>query len=251
MYQEKHENVFWQREHFGMVKITIMKRMLKWATSSQDLKYLKITTYIIDDIMGIIYKATSPSQKSYVGQTRYDLSSRWRDHVYDANDPKKDHCKLLNRAIRKYGKDNFVLEVLCECDDEELNEKEGHYIKLFNTIKPHGYNLTYGGLANIHLEETKQKISEKLKGIPKPFETLEKRSKTKKQLKNSDLPMYLIETKKQGEVAGYRVTYPGFPERRFADRSVPMEVKLDMAMKYLESIKTKVAVQRSNVGGSE
>lgn len=194
--------------------------------------------------MGIIYKATSPSGKSYVGQTIYGLDNRWRDHVYDAFDPKKDHCKLLNRAIRKYGKDAFMLEILCEADSAKLNDLETHYIKLHNTVKPHGYNLTYGGGTNMHLEETKQKISNSLKGIPKPREVLEKRSKTKKQ--GSDLPMYLIERRKNGIVIGYRVTYPNHPERCFIDKRLSLEDKLTLAKTYLNSMAT---VQRLNGSG--
>lgn len=182
--------------------------------------------------MGIIYIVTSPSGKSYVGQTRYDIKSRWRDHIYDATDPKKDHCKLLNRAIRKYGGDNFEFKILCECDDCELNYKEEEYIKMYNTLKPNGYNLKEGGSTSKHLEETKQKISEKLKGIPKPIEVLEKRSNTKK--KGSGLPMYIIESRRKGGVNGYRVTHPKFPEKCFTSPMVSLADNLKLAMEHLE-----------------
>lgn len=197
--------------------------------------------------MGIIYKATSPSGKIYVGQTRYGLQERWRDHVYDANDPNKDHCKLLNRAIRKYGGDMFQLEVLIECSNEELNHYEEVYIRELNSIKPHGYNLMHGG-ANTHLEETKQKISASLKGRPKSLESLLKRSQTKKN--GSSLPMYLIEHRKSGQVKGYRVTYPGHPERKFADTRIPLEDNYNRAFNYLQSLNPMVNVQRPDGDGS-
>lgn len=184
--------------------------------------------------MGIIYIATSPSGKSYVGQTIYDLKSRWRDHIYDATDPKKDRCKLLNRAIRKYGGGNFIIKILCECEDYELDDKELYYILEYNTIKPSGYNLKFGGSFGKHLEETKQKISNKLKGIPKPLEVLEKRSKTKKN--GSTLPMYIIENRKNGTVNGYRVTHPNFKEKRFISSKLSLAEKLELATKHLASL---------------
>lgn len=198
--------------------------------------------------MGIIYKATSPSGKSYVGQTRYGLRERWRDHIYDAVDPNKDHCKLLNRAIRKYGGHTFELEILMECDNDELNHYEELYINHCNSIKPYGYNLTYGG-ANTHLEETKQKISETLKGRPKSYESLLKRSQTKK--KGSDLPMYLIEHRRNGVVKGYRVTHPGHSERKFADSRISLEENYNRAYAFLQSLNPMVNVQRPDGDGSE
>lgn len=197
--------------------------------------------------MGLIYKATSPSGKSYIGQTRNDIYTRWRDHGYDAHNPNQDRCKLLNCAIRKYGIDNFQLETVCECENEQLNNIEEYCIKEYNTIKPFGYNLKPGGNVNVHLLETKQKISLKLKGIPKPREVLEKRSVTKK--KEVNLPMYLIELKKNGITIGYRVTVPKFPEKRYSNSSLSLEEKLRCATEHLESINSMIGVQRLNGDG--
>lgn len=200
-------------------------------------------------IMGLIYIATSPSGKSYIGQTVYNVTSRWRDHIYDAMDPKKDHCKLLNRAIRKYGGENFALNVICECDDCELNDKETYYIRVHNTMKPTGYNLKYGGSIGRHLDETKVKISNKLKGIPKPVAVLEKRSITKKG--NSNLPMYVIECRKKGITIGYRVTHPKYSEKRFTSSDLSLTEKLEKAISHLTQLKinSMAPVQRLNGDG--
>lgn len=198
--------------------------------------------------MGYIYIATSPSGKSYVGQTKYGVKERWRDHIYDALDPNKDHCKLLNRAIRKYGGCAFDIQVICECNDDDMNDLERSYIERHNTVKPNGYNLTHGGGSSCnHLEETKKKISEKLKGVPKHIDSLEKRSRTKKN--NNGLPMYLIEYKKEGVVRGYRVTHPLFNERRFTSKCISLEENLANAKQYLAEINAKAPVQRLNGGG--
>jgi len=53
---------------------------------------------------------------------------------------------MLRRAIKKYGKQNFKREILCMCkSDSEALENEEKYISEYNTIVPHGYNLTLNG----------------------------------------------------------------------------------------------------------
>ena len=48
-------------------------------------------------------------------------------------------------AIRKYGIENFTFEVIEECRQEELNEKEIYWIKYYNSYGSGGYNATLGG----------------------------------------------------------------------------------------------------------
>lgn len=210
-------------------------------------KILKAYTPLQYVTMGIIYIATSPSGKSYVGQTKYSLHERWRDHGYDAMDPKKDHCTLLNRAIRKYGLHAFELSVICVCDDVNLNEMEEKFIQQYNTLKPNGYNLTTGGNSRNHLNETKLQISASLQGRPKSYESLLKRSKTKKCA--CDLPMYMIHAKKNGVITGYRITHPGFPERKFADSKLDLSENKERAYAYLQELREKV--QRLDGDGSK
>jgi predicted GIY-YIG superfamily endonuclease len=51
--------------------------------------------------MGIIYKLTSPNEKSYIGQTTKPFESRMCGHKSASNDlDKKDGCRALNSAIR-------------------------------------------------------------------------------------------------------------------------------------------------------
>lgn len=91
---------------------------------------------------GYIYKITNKvNGKSYIGQTRYTIEFRWRQHLH-----KKDNTYFHN-AIRKYGADNFIVEKLEECNIEDLNEREIYYIAKYNTFKD-GYNLTIGGDGN-------------------------------------------------------------------------------------------------------
>lgn len=71
----------------------------------------------------------------------------------------------LYRAMRKYGIENFHIEEIDGANSQsELNYLETHYIYKNNSLTPNGYNstvLTSSGLK--HSEETKQKISNKIK----------------------------------------------------------------------------------------
>lgn len=88
---------------------------------------------------GKIYKITNKvNGKVYIGQTRYTLEFRWKQHIH-----KKDNTYFHN-AIKKYGPDNFQIELLEECPVEILDSREVFYIAKYNSFKD-GYNLTIGG----------------------------------------------------------------------------------------------------------
>lgn len=91
--------------------------------------------------MGVIYKISSPhTEKVYIGQT-INLKSRWQHHLWSA-----DHAEApLYRAMRKYGKDSFVCEIIEEIEDNLLNDREIYWIRQYNSYVPNGYNCTYGG----------------------------------------------------------------------------------------------------------
>lgn len=99
--------------------------------------------------MGVIYKITNKiNHKIYIGQTRVTEPQRWQQHVWYANNcPNKDSL-LLCYSIKKYGKENFQREIIEECDNDLLNEREIYWINYYNsTNKNVGYNLTLGGEA--------------------------------------------------------------------------------------------------------
>lgn len=94
---------------------------------------------------GFIYKYTSPSGKSYIGQTVQSLSNR-------AGHNGKNYfgCKYFWKAIQKYGWNNFYVEILGEFLIEELNYQERRFIEIFNTLAPNGYNIQIGGQRDYH-----------------------------------------------------------------------------------------------------
>ncbi len=133
--------------------------------------------------IGYIYKITSPSGKSYIGQTIH-FEKRMRAHSSS-----KGGTKLSN-SIKSYGWDNHSVEILCQglFTEEGLNQLEIHYIRVYNSFQG-GLNLTQGGggaRGRIPSEETKGKISVARKGRPKSEETKAKISTAKRGRKLSE-----------------------------------------------------------------
>jgi len=119
----------------------------------------------------VIYKHTSPSGKSYIGQTS-NYESRCRQHK------SKSHCFAFLNAIKKYGWNSFTHEILEEnLTLEEANEKEVFYIEIHNTFSPNGYNLVAGGDNYKRSDETKLRISASQKGKIMPKHTEEHKAK--------------------------------------------------------------------------
>jgi group I intron endonuclease len=87
----------------------------------------------------IIYKLTSPSGKSYIGQT-CDFTRRIKEHQT------RKCCPLLCKAIEKHTWDSFNIEILySELNMDEANVLEEQLISQYNTLTPNGYNLIPGG----------------------------------------------------------------------------------------------------------
>jgi group I intron endonuclease len=122
--------------------------------------YQTNSTYLWDnEINGIIYKITNKvNGKIYIGQTTQTMELRWYGHCSD------NEKTPLHNAIKKYGKDNFLVEEIDRGTTYyELNGKEIRYIKEFNSLShDNGYNVMNGGrrmyVQNLS-QETKNKIS--------------------------------------------------------------------------------------------
>lgn len=86
---------------------------------------------------GFIYCYTSPSGKKYIGQTRTTLK-----HRAGANGKSYQGCSAFNNAIKKYGWENFQVEILEEVPLDVIDETEINYILDYDTINPNfGYNI--------------------------------------------------------------------------------------------------------------
>lgn len=90
-----------------------------------------------------IYKITNKiNGKSYIGQS-HDIFARWEKHLSNKNALKLKE-KPLYDDLNKYGKENFLFEILEECSENELNQKEEYWTQYYNTYHD-GYNMTPGG----------------------------------------------------------------------------------------------------------
>jgi len=115
----------------------------------------------------IIYKITHKlSGKSYIGQTIKLLLERWAEHCRT-----KSHCKVLNSAILKYGKEAFSIEKVAEySNQEDLNNAEEYYVDFYNSLAPNGYNLRAGGGSKgKHSVETIERMSNSRMGNKNPM----------------------------------------------------------------------------------
>ena len=91
-----------------------------------------------------IYKITNLIDgKIYIGQSR-NIEQRFQQHkLIPFRKSADDYDKVLYQAIREYGLDNFQFEIIEECKEEELNQKENYYIDFYKSNNPdYGYNKT-------------------------------------------------------------------------------------------------------------
>ena len=111
-----------------------------------------------------IYKITNIiNNKVYVGQTTETLEKRFKRHMgyqKNSNDTK------FYRAVKKYGVENFRIDLIEEVEtQEELNIREEYWIRELDSVE-RGYNSYYGGFASggdtlsehPNLENIKEKI---------------------------------------------------------------------------------------------
>lgn len=114
-----------------------------------------------------IYKITNiQNEKVYIGQTIRPIEQRFKRHMNDAlNNILDTH---FARAIRKYGKENFIIEQIDTAQtQDELNKKEQYWIQYYNSVE-NGYNETdaiskcggntYQSKTEEEMEDIKEKI---------------------------------------------------------------------------------------------
>lgn len=86
-----------------------------------------------------IYKITNNiNGKIYIGQAKNTLQ-RFKQHCKISN----ENC-LIDRAIHKYGKDNFTITII-ESQVIDYNEREKYWISTLKSKVPNGYNISDGG----------------------------------------------------------------------------------------------------------
>lgn len=134
-----------------------------------------------------IYKITSPSDKIYIGQS-INIEKRWK--FYNSNAVNlKQHIKVY-RSIQKYGVSEHKFEIIEECSEELLDEREIYWIKFYNSVEE-GLNISEGGYGGNGLlnkgKKRKPETIQKMKDwwsqnkAPRSQETIDKIKKTKRE----------------------------------------------------------------------
>ena len=86
-----------------------------------------------------IYKVTNiKTHESYIGKS-VKIADRWQNHVKAASGLGGVAESQFQRALKKYGVDQFTWEVVEETEKDELSSREKYWIKFYNT-KQYGYN---------------------------------------------------------------------------------------------------------------
>ena len=96
--------------------------------------------------MSFIYKIINLiNNKIYIGYTSQNINARFSQHKSDSLNNRDN--SILHKAIKKYGAENFKIEVIEEFDEnkKEWQSLEKFYIKEFQSLIPNGYNILEGG----------------------------------------------------------------------------------------------------------
>lgn len=95
--------------------------------------------------MAYIYKITNQiNNKVYIGKTEDTIEKRFKEHCKASTKTKEKH-RPLYAAMKKYGVENFTVELIEKVKlEDSLEERECYWIDYFNSFKE-GYNATRGG----------------------------------------------------------------------------------------------------------
>lgn len=152
-----------------------------------------------------IYKITNKiNGHYYIGQS-VDIDKRFREHCFSARHlDDKDHNSPIHLAIAKYGKNNFTLELLENCDKTELNEREVYWIRLLEATKNGNYNILMGGQYRIKFDDKPVELYD-LTG--KYVKTIPSATLTAKELGVSRNSIYGVLHKERPTCKGYQMKY--------------------------------------------
>lgn len=114
-----------------------------------------------------IYKITNLiNGKQYVGKTSFTLEKRFQEHCKDALKEIEKHRPLYS-AMRKYGVENFTIELIEECEEKISDLREQYWVGFYQTYT-NGYNATLGGEGTVKYNH--EAIIEALLENPYPSE---------------------------------------------------------------------------------
>lgn len=140
-------------------------------------------------MIGIYIITNEINNKVYVGQVgkgNNTIINRINGHYRSLikNKHRNLHLqKSWNKYILLYGEESFTFDILEIVENKNLlDDREKYWIEYYEADNPlYGYNKTKGGEGGIPNEETKQKISNSLKGRKQPTKYIQYRKEGLKQ----------------------------------------------------------------------
>lgn len=213
-----------------------------------------------------IYKIINIKNKKFYIGSSVDIKPRWNLHKHELR-KNKHHSNYLQNSWNKHGEKNFKFEIIEECHEKILIEREQYYLDTLNTdynINPVAQNCTgrklsektknkisKGNLGKKRSEEFKAKQSERLKNNPIIFtdEIREKISKSKIGSKN---PMFGRKTSDRQKNSVIKALTGKKRTQEVKDKiakanSIPI-VQLDLDNKFIKEWSSTMEVQRSIKG---
>lgn len=215
-------------------------------------KYLKLSKEILDNPTERyceIYKIINiTNNKIYIGQAvshilnhkryrPYGCEGRFRCHISEAFSSKKNQSHYLNNAIRKYGVNSFVVELIECCEIDKSDERETYFIQELNSLFPNGYNLKNGGSVFTHSDESKKRVSD---GVIRYFK--DKKYERFKDIKkiDDDIEKYIKPLNRNNEQYGWYV-YINRIKADFGGVHIPLNESKTSAIEFIQNLKNHLA----------
>jgi len=190
-----------------------------------------------------IYKITSPTNKVYIGQS-LDIGKRFNSY-------KSLHCKsqpIIYKSLKKYGIDKHKFEIICECEVNELNNKERYYQDAFSATGKNGLNCRLTASSDRSgkfSDETKLKMSEAFKGRKHSEESKLKMSKTQKGKKLSEESKLKMSEARKGKKLSDETKIKMSEARK--GKKLSDETKIKMRKPKTEESKLKMSEARKGI----
>jgi hypothetical protein len=141
------------------------------------------------EVKHIVYKITNIiNGKIYIGQTKthyitgkeYGIERRFKQHCKNVNFSGMTSCNRLICAIKSYGPENFKIEEILRCNEDEIDEKEIEEIEKHQSRNMEiGYNVAIGGKGGYSFKQHEER--EDVDFIIKDFVAIDKKYRNNKQ----------------------------------------------------------------------
>ena len=137
---------------------------------------------------GFIYITTNMvNAKRYIGQKKFDKYNSWKYY--------QGSGKIFIKAVKLYGRKNFKRDIIdIAYSKDEINNKEIEYIKKYQAVKRKDfYNIAIGGHNSNSLTprtlsiETREKISEAVRGKNHPLYGIKMSEETKQKISKAHM----------------------------------------------------------------